>query len=1493
MPSNPDIEPRTDSPDQDSAATYVEQRIISTQGGDYAEGSIDKRQGTFVNIDEEQTYKVAGLPNPYLGLKAFTAKERDIFAGRERVVESLVKRLSADDGDRLLFLVGASGSGKSSLAQAGLLPALEAQLPMLGWTVQTCILKQPGDTPATTLTRQLHALPAPSGSTLLLLLIDQFEELFTQSNADEAERALGMLIDLAAGQERPSRIIATMRSDFLPQLVADARFEPYERNKVVVRAMRADELQDAIQRPIQICQPAKCMQAALVKRLAHDAAQDAAYLPLLQVTLVELWRDGDLRIEKYQGLADAIQRRADEVYAYSDYDGLQQEERPPDEQQAMVSLLLDLVRVAPGEEQREVRWRRSRAEVAQGDPQRERLLTDLTAARLLRTDRETWDDRAVETVDIVHEALLNGWPRLREAIAAKREHLGQREHFLQALREWRKHEHHDDYLLRGVRLTEAEALLQRGDSAMQGVEAQQLYAHSIQQRDAEREQELERARQLATEAEARVEAETLARREADARVEAETRARLEADARAADQRSANTQLRRRSQWIAIAALIALLFAGAAGWFGTAAQNREAEARDNAATAVAERQRADAQAATAVAEQQRADSNASTAVAEQQRADAQAATAVAEQQRADAQAATAVAAQQVSDQQIRISRSRELAAQSNNALNAGFPQRSGLLAVEALNVSLQANESTLPQAWQSLSDASMLFGGVPLPGYAHGVSAMKMSPDGSILAIGRANGQVELWNVQNSSAPQLKETLNGHTDRVNILEFSKDGQTLVTGSNDYTARVWRLNTPDPQSSVLVLRGHEQIVNRMALSANGQLLVTGSWDRTVRVWNLSASNPQLSVRVLRGHVGTIGALALTPDGRTLVTTGSMAFSGLSDPDIRVWDLTAPDPQQSVRIFNSGGETLSLAMTPDARRLVAGKEDNTVQVWDLTSANPEETVRTSAGHRGAVTSVALLAGGNRVIAGSMAGTIHIWDTETLAELHVLRGHQAGISALALSADEKMLITGSEDHTVRIWDLSTHYTDDTPRVISNHESPIQALALSPDASTLVVGSSDDTVQIWDLPSAELSSLRGGSVESRELNSIRPGYIRSASIYGDATQRLLATIDGSRIDVTSYMPFLRRNVTRTLSGGEASITSAVFAKDGNTLVTAGEDGTVRVWDLREADPMKTVRILTGHAGEITRLALSNNGILASGSSDGVVQVWRLASDRTEAIQIFDGHEGSVGLLMLSDDGHRMVTKDSDATRIWELAPNGRPTNSWVLRGSLRVDNIYFSGNGHMLATIVNDYEFSDEGEAVTGVEVSIRVWDFTASPPGQKHVVEHIDSPINDAVFTTDGSTLVTGHNDATVRVWNLRTTNPAETVKLLRGHEAEVTLIALGPDDRTLVSQSRDGTLRVWDLEAPHPEATVRVLQNPNEALKLASSSIDARTLLVQVGDHSITMWPLDAHEMIFGFCQVVGRNLTITEWQQHFGTEPYRRTCPNLPDGEGSEGSQALKP
>jgi formylglycine-generating enzyme required for sulfatase activity len=492
-----------------------------------------KIKGDFVA--EEVAFNVVGLPNPYLGLQAFRYADRASYAGRSQIIAALVRRIAASERPwPLLFILGASGSGKSSLARAGLLPALEAHYTALGYTVRLVDDFRPSRTPINGLIATLLQLGILINSlqaadliaepqlfaTLLqqhtseqqhnLIVLDQFEEVFTQSDAVQRNVLFAVLSTLPPVQLARTHIIVTMRSDYLSDLFVYQ--EMYElaitEPRLDLRAMTPAELEDAIQQPLYQAveakgkrfEPAlmqKLVEDATHKRLPTDPGGDPANLPLLQMTLEELWKQGSLRLSAYQGLAAAIQRHAEHICDnVLDANG-QLVPRPRAEQDAMLALLLDLVEVALDDDPRhDVRRTRSADELERGDPTRKRIINELYAARLLSNRTEQQEQGTIELVDIIHESLLTNWERLRTAINLQRDRLRQRARFEFALRSYRANPHR---LLDGVELAEAEELERQNDIALQAPKAQDLLRESRLKQQATLQRELEQVKLLAEE----------------------------------------------------------------------------------------------------------------------------------------------------------------------------------------------------------------------------------------------------------------------------------------------------------------------------------------------------------------------------------------------------------------------------------------------------------------------------------------------------------------------------------------------------------------------------------------------------------------------------------------------------------------------------------------------------------------------------------------------------------------------------------------------------------------------------------------------------------------------------------------------------------------------------------------------------------------------------------------------------------------------------------
>jgi WD40 repeat protein len=497
---------------------------IHTDGGSYIGGAVYVPGGDFIGRDQnvygdyvagnqhiyqaDEEHDVHGLKNPYLGLSAYTYENRNAYGGRSEMIQRTVDIFTRPGEQRtLLFITGASGSGKSSFVQAGLIPTLEdhyrqyhlptrwavmrpSRQPMVGLAVALHHLGLIQQEPFTQL--QGYHLPAavhiaPTDQ-ISLLIIDQFEEAFTQSASEQRTAFFDLLSRLPTFRHLPIHIIATLRVDYLPDLFSHPMLYQVAKEGIDLRAMTAAELAEAIQQPIRAAYPngEKQMEAELVAALAAEASENATYLPLLQVTCEDLWRRGSLKRAAYGTLTDAIRRRAEDVFSHAIDESGNLLPRSAEIQTEILRLFLGLVDVSLNDGvRRDVRRRRSLKELTRDQADLRRLVDELISQRLLSTTRESDLDtgETVESVDIIHESLIANWSRLQQQIETRREQLQQRVRFEDALEEWRNNEQNTGYLLTGVRLAEAEALQDHEDIALQNPQAQDFLRQSIARRE--------------------------------------------------------------------------------------------------------------------------------------------------------------------------------------------------------------------------------------------------------------------------------------------------------------------------------------------------------------------------------------------------------------------------------------------------------------------------------------------------------------------------------------------------------------------------------------------------------------------------------------------------------------------------------------------------------------------------------------------------------------------------------------------------------------------------------------------------------------------------------------------------------------------------------------------------------------------------------------------------------------------------------------------------
>ena len=411
-------------------------------------------------------------PCPYKGLFAFEEADEAIFFGRMGESEELYKRLQTE---RLVAVVGPSGSGKSSLVQAGLLPQLQRDN---GWQI---VQFRPGENPLNTLAIALAAIVSGDGDDIklgvaqiaialtetnsaltqflndlpqqrLLLVADQFEEIYTLT-ADSTVRTAFLENLLSALQNSPKlRLVLTVRADFLGAFYTDAKFHRLlDRAKFNLYPMEPDALQHAILEPARL--QGVYFEAGLVELLMADAGKREEDLPLLEFSLTQLWNHmvrGILTHQAYRKIGDlqgALAQHAEAVY-----------KRLSPEQQGRARQLFGQL-VQPGEGTVDTRNIATRAELGEAVWQLATLL-NAEANRLVLIGTNA-NDAGGETVEIVHEALIQEWSRLQQWLQADREFRIWQERLRSRQRQWQENNQAPAYLLRGTELTIATDWLQQ------------------------------------------------------------------------------------------------------------------------------------------------------------------------------------------------------------------------------------------------------------------------------------------------------------------------------------------------------------------------------------------------------------------------------------------------------------------------------------------------------------------------------------------------------------------------------------------------------------------------------------------------------------------------------------------------------------------------------------------------------------------------------------------------------------------------------------------------------------------------------------------------------------------------------------------------------------------------------------------------------------------------------------------------------------------------
>ncbi|MFF6913431.1 hypothetical protein [Streptomyces sp. NPDC012466] len=565
---------------------------------------------------------------------------------------------------------------------------------------------------------------------------------------------------------------------------------------------------------------------------------------------------------------------------------------------------------------------------------------------------------------------------------------------------------------------------------------------------------------------------------------------------------------------------------------------------------------------------------------------------------------------------------------------------------------------------------------PLTGHTGAVYLTTFSPNGRVLATASYDRTVRLWNVADPKRPKpLGKPLTGHTSWVSSAVFSPDGRTLASASDDGTVRLWDVTDPEhPKSLGAPLTGHDGTIYLIAFSPDGRTLASASDDHAVRLWDLAdRRRPRVLGAPLTGHRAAVRSVAFSPDGRTLAAGGD-------DGTIRLWDVSEPGRPEPAGSPLTGHSTTvhSVAFSPDGRTLASGGADGTVRLWNMAGGGrPAAIGAPLAGHTGPVWSVAFSPDGNMLAAASADSTASLWNVGDPRYPSQVGGPLAGSSgemyALGFSPDGRTLATGAGDNKVRLWSVPTS------------DMAGRTGAFRPDGPVLATAARDGRIRLWDVRKP------GRPVRIGEPFRPRKGDVRSLEFSPDG--RTLAVVTGNRAvelwnlaDPEHPVPYGSPAPLRIRYADPLA-----FSPDGRVLATAYDDRTIQLWDIRDPSrPRPLGTPLTGHKGYVNHLVFSPDGrTLASGSADGTIRLWNAADPGRVTLvgAPLRGHLGAVNALAYSRDGRTLASAgDDNSVRLWDITDPAEVSEEARLTGHTEaVVSLTFSRDGRTLASGGND----------------------------------------------------------------------------------------------------------------------------------------------------------------------------------------------------------------
>lgn len=1112
---------------------------------------------------------------PYKGLLSFKEEDQSLFFGRKKVVNELIDLINKNP---LIILTGASGSGKSSVVFAGLIPSCRNQY-QITYFRPTYPSINPWENLASAFYRLAYAEKVnlteidsteereirlnkikkeeqqwaeslqqkginflseiitniqAKNSLPILLVIDQFEELYSPQYESKLNLFLDLLIVLINLGSSNLKIVITLQAFFIEQASLYPNFgELLQKYQQLLIPLNEEELREVIINPSANLEVD--FADGLVDEIVRDSQEIADNLPMLEFALTELWqkqKSGIISYISYKELGGVSQSLTDHANKVLNQLNEQQ-------QQQARQIFIQLIQ--PIEKQGNKIAIRKIATESEIKPEHWELVNYFAKERLVITDFET-----VKKVQLSHEILIVKWDKLAQWI-----------HDYWQLRRWQERlredfKREDKALLEGASLDDALSFLKSYPDEI--MESEREFIEKSQQK----------RKRKAT----------------------------------------------RTLFSVIGGLAAITFLT----LGVFQQREIAENRKINARLVADSLEAEAligsglgfeallKAVRITRQVQGLSGVEDNTLSRLKVALQRVINNISEKARLEGHDAEVLTVRFSPDGKTIASGGADNTIKLWNLDGQEVKQTFKGHKADILSLSFSPDGKMIASA-----DGGNIISGEPidgviklwsidglelrtLTGHNAQVESVIFSPDGGTLASASIDGTIKLWNISDG---KLIRTIEDGITPLMSISFSGDGKTIISGDKSGVVKIWDLNGNKLQS----FAAHSAAIRSVSFSPDGNIILTGGEDNIIKTWNLSGTEIQKFV----GHTDKVRSAKFSPDGKIIV-------SASMDGRVKLWNLEGKEVEGFKGIH--GDRVYDVSFSPDGTLIASASADKTVKIWNTVSDSSNSREFTLLNdHKGIVSAVGFSPDGKLIASGGEDKAIRLWSRADAKLIKIFEGHQEPVFTLSFSPDGKNILSSSQDGTFRLWNLEGEQKakiDGRVSVVVDGNrlflgNPVSSVSFSPDGKMALLsitlsafGASGSLIKLWSLDNLQVRNIK----ELRDIKEYKstiweaafsPDGKVIAAASSDGTIKLLRTEDGQEIG--------------TFKGHTSDVFSVGFSPDGKTIVSGGSDTTVRLWNLKG----ENLQVFKGHSLEVASVVFSPDGKrIISASSDKTVKIWTL-----------------------------------------------------------------------------------------------------------------------------------------------------------------------------------------------------------------------------------------------------------------------------------------------